>query len=52
MEIFDQNEKAYYHFINSLASEYTKKYYKFCLEKFPSHYKVDLISFLKCHRMK
>ncbi len=32
MQILDQND-VYYNFINSLYSEYTKKYYKFCLEK-------------------
>ena len=47
MQILDQNQEAYFNFINSLDSEYTKKYYKFCLEKFLSHYKLDLISFLK-----
>ncbi|HSA74311.1 MAG TPA: hypothetical protein VLD84_10195, partial [Nitrososphaeraceae archaeon] len=46
MQILDQND-AYYNFINSLDSEYTKKYYKFCLEKFLSHYKLELTSFLK-----
>ena len=46
MQILDQND-VYYNFINSLDSEYTKKYYKFCLEKFLSHFNLDLISFLK-----
>ena len=46
MQILDQND-VYYNFINSLDSEYTKKYYKFCLEKFLSHYKLELASFLK-----
>lgn len=45
MQILEQND-AYYNFINSLDSEYTKKYYKFCLEKFLSHYKLKLTSFL------
>jgi integrase len=47
VQILDQNEEAYYNFINSLNSEYTKKFYKFCLEKFLSHYDIDLLSFLK-----
>ena len=46
MQILDEND-PYYNFINSLDSEYTKKYYKFCLEKFLKHYKLDLDSFLK-----
>jgi ribosomal protein L37AE/L43A len=46
IQILDQND-VYYNFINSLDSKYTKKYYKFCLEKFLSHYKLELTSFLK-----
>ena len=28
MQILDHNQEAYFNFINSLDSEYTKKYYK------------------------
>ena len=49
MQILDQND-VYYNFLNLLDSKYT--YYKLCLEKFLSHYKLELTSFLKLHRMK
>lgn len=47
MQVIDEQDVTYYNFINSLDSEYTKKYYKFCLEKFLNHYKIDLASLLK-----
>jgi integrase len=47
MQVIDEQDFTYYNFINSLDSEYTKKYYKFCLEKFLNHYKIDLASLLK-----
>ena len=47
MQVIDEEDITYYNFINSLDSGYTKKYYKFCLEKFLNHYKIDLASLLK-----
>lgn len=47
MQVIDEQDVTYYSFINSLDSEYTKKYYKFCLEKFLNRYKIDLASLLK-----
>jgi hypothetical protein len=31
MKVIDEQDVTYCNFINSLDSEYTKKYYKFCL---------------------
>ncbi|MDP9489310.1 MAG: hypothetical protein M3P28_03795 [Thermoproteota archaeon] len=42
-----EQSKAYFNFINSLLSDYTKTSYKFCLEKFLNHYRINLLSFLK-----
>ena len=47
MQVLDEQSKAYFNFINSLNSESTRNSYKFCLEKFLSNYKLDLVSFLK-----
>ena len=47
MQILDEQDDAYYNFINSLDSEYTKINYKFCLEKFLNHYQIDLETLLK-----
>jgi integrase len=45
--LLEERSKAYFNFINSLHSEATKEKYKFCLEKFLNHYRIDLLSFLK-----
>jgi len=45
--LLEEQSNAYYNFINSLHSESTKQWYKFCLEKFLNHYRIDLLSFLK-----
>jgi hypothetical protein len=47
MQVLEEQSKAYFNFINSLHSDYTKASYKFCLEKFLNHYRIDLLSFLK-----
>ncbi|CAN5505459.1 hypothetical protein BH18THE1_BH18THE1_17280 [soil metagenome] len=47
MEILDENSDAFFNFINSLDSGYTKESYKFYLEKFLLYYKLDLVSLLK-----
>ena len=47
MQVLEEQSNAYYNFINSLRSEATKEKYKFCLEKFLSHNKLDLTTFLK-----
>lgn len=47
MQVLDEQSKAYFNFINSLNSECTRNSYKFCLEKFLNHYRIDLLSFLK-----
>jgi hypothetical protein len=45
--LLEEQSNAYYNFINSLRSEATKEKYKFCLEKFLNHNKIDLTTFLK-----
>jgi hypothetical protein len=45
--LLEEQSNGYYNFINSLHSESTKQSYKFCLEKFLNHYRIDLLSFLK-----
>lgn len=45
--LLEEHSKAYFNFIDSLHSEATKEKYKFCLEKFLNHYRIDLLSFLK-----
>jgi len=47
MQVLDEKEDAYYNFINSLDSDYTKINYKFCLEKFLKHYQIDLDTLLR-----
>ena len=42
MQVLDEQSKAYFNFINTLHSESTRELYKFCLEKFLGHYKLDL----------
>jgi integrase len=46
-EQLKEESQVYFNFINSLDSEYTKKMYRFCLEKFLSYHKLDLTTFLK-----
>ena len=45
--LLEEQSNAYYNFINSLHSESTQQSYKYCLEKFLNHYRIDLLSFLK-----
>jgi hypothetical protein len=47
MQVLDEQSKAYFNFINSLHSESTRESYRFCLEKFLNHYRIDVLSFLK-----
>ena len=47
MQVLDENSEVFYNFIHTLHSEYTKESYRFCLEKFLNHYRIDLLSFLK-----
>jgi hypothetical protein len=47
MHVLDENSELFFNFINSLRSDSTKKYYRFCLEKFLNHYRRDLLSFVK-----
>jgi hypothetical protein len=47
MQLLDEDSEVYFNFINSLHSDSTKKSYRFCLEKFLNHYRIDLLSFLK-----
>jgi integrase len=47
MQVLEEQSKAYFNFINSLHSDYTKASYKFCLEKFLNHNGINLLSFLK-----
>jgi integrase len=47
MQVIDENSEVFFNFINSLHSDSTKKSYRFCLEKFLNHYRIDLLSFLK-----
>jgi hypothetical protein len=42
-----KERQAYFNFINSLNSEYTKKEYGYCLDNFLNHSKLDLNKFLK-----
>ena len=46
MQVLDENSQVFFNFINTLHSDYTKASYKFCLEKFLNHYRIDLLSFL------
>ena len=45
--LLEEQSNAYYNFINSLRSEATKEKYKFCLEKFLNHNRIDLIIIFK-----
>jgi hypothetical protein len=47
MQVLDENSQVFFNFINTLHSESTKESYKFCLEKFLNHNRIDLLSFLK-----
>ena len=47
MQVLNENSQVFFNFINSLHSDYTKASYKFCLEKFLNHYRIDLLSFLR-----
>ena len=47
MQVLDENSQVFFNFINTLHSEATKESYKFCLEKFLNHNRIDLLSFLK-----
>jgi hypothetical protein len=47
MQVPEEQSKAYFNFINSLHSDYTKASYKFCLEKSLIYYRLDLESCLK-----
>ena len=47
MQVFDEKSNAYFNFINSINSQSTRKSYEFCIEKFLSHYSIDLESLLK-----
>jgi hypothetical protein len=47
MQVLNEQSKASFNFINSLHSESTRESYRFCLEKFLNHYRIDLLSFLK-----
>jgi hypothetical protein len=47
MQVLQEQSKAYFNFLNSLHSDYTKASYKFFLEKFLNHYRIDLLSFLE-----
>ena len=45
--MIDENSEVFFNFINSLGTQLTRKSYRFCLEKFLSHYGIDLLLFLK-----
>jgi hypothetical protein len=47
MQVFDENSEVFYNFIKTLHSDSTKESYRFCLEKFLNHYRIDLASFLE-----
>lgn len=47
MQVLDEESNVYFNFINSLNSESTRKSYEFCIEKFLSHYNINLESLLK-----
>ena len=47
VQVLDENSQAFFNFINSLGAQHTRESYRFCLEKFLSHYGIDLLSFLK-----
>lgn len=45
--MIDEESQAYFNFINSLGSEYTKEMYQHCLSKFLQFCELDLTSLLK-----
>ena len=47
MQVLDKSSQVFFNFINTLHSESTKESYRFCLEKFLNHYRIDLLSLLK-----
>jgi integrase len=47
VQVLDENSEVFFNFINSIGAPHTKELYKFCLEKFLSHYDIALISLLK-----
>ena len=47
VQVLDENSQAFFNFINSLGAQHTRESYRFRLEKFLSHYGIDLNSFLK-----
>jgi hypothetical protein len=47
MQVLAEQSEAYLNFINTLRSESTRQSYRFCLENFLNHYRIDLLSFLK-----
>jgi integrase len=47
VQVLDENSEAFFNFIHSLGAQHTRESYRFCLEKFLSHYGIDLLSFLK-----
>lgn len=42
VQVLDEHNKAYFNFINSLRSEFTRKSHTYCIEKFLGHYEKDL----------
>jgi hypothetical protein len=46
IQVLDEQNKAYFNFINSLKSESTRKSYTYHIEKFLGHYEMDLDKFL------
>jgi hypothetical protein len=46
MQRLDKASEVYFNFINSLDSEYTKKTYEYCMQKFLNHYKIGLTTCL------
>jgi len=47
VQVLDENSQVFFNFINSIRAPHTRQLYKFCIEKFLSHYDIDLFSFLK-----
>ena len=42
VQVLDENSEAFFNFINSLGAQHTRELYRFWLEKFLSHYNIDL----------
>ena len=51
MQVFEEQSKAYFNFINSLHSESTRESYRFCLEKFLNHYIKSIQAYIRCMRL-